>query len=138
MNTTIHPAFDCVTSSPAMIYIMETGFIPKNLMTREIARYVTDAEYAEYAADATTMTIDRVSTITGNDTLLFAAHAGTGPCIMTFKKNVDIVCSMGQGILKWADGCEVAGTPVVDFDYQDEAFDRDLAACVAFMLTHNK
>lgn len=134
-----HPAFEYNTVSTAPVYyIMETGFIPRSLMGREISRPIKDDEYAAYAAKAVVMTAEKVNKITGNDILLFPPHAGVPQTLVTFKPKVTMVCSMGQGILKWDDGEPVEGSPVVDFDYQDASFDADYNACLNYMLKYNK
>lgn len=123
------------------VYLHETSFIPGRLAGRGFTKAISEEEFNRYLemSGGKVITEENIDAITGNDILISLPYPAMPTFKMTtYKKVVDLKCSMGQGVLVWADGEEVVASPVVDFDYQDNAFDEDMAAIANFMLFNNK
>lgn len=123
------------------VYLHETSFIPGRLAGRGFTKAISEEEFNRYLemSGGKVITEENIDAITGNDILISLPYPAMPTFKMTtYKKVVDLKCSMGQGVLVWADGEEVVASPVVDFDYQDNAFDEDMSAVTAFMLFNNK
>lgn len=123
------------------VYLHETSFMPARLAGRDITKAISEEEFNRYLemAEGKVITEENINDITGNDILISLPYPAMPTFkITTYKKVVDLKCSMGQGHLVWADGELVARCPVVDFDYQDAVFDEDMKAVTNFMLLNNK
>lgn len=122
-------------------YLRKSSFIPGRLAGRGVTKEITEQEFNRYLelAGGKVISDENIDELTGNDILISLPYPAMPTFKMTtYKKVVDLKCSMGQGVLVWADGEEVVASPVVDFDYQDAAFDEDMSAVSAFMLFNNK
>lgn len=134
-------SYDVPAQKEPQVYLHDTSFIPGRLAGRGVTKAISEEEFNRYLemSEGKVITDENINDITGNDILISLPYPAMPTFKMTtYKKVVDLKCSMGQGVLVWADGESVSRSPVVDFDYQDEVFDEDLAAVTNFMLFNNK
>lgn len=133
--------YDIPAQKEPQVYLHETSFIPGRLAGRGVTTTISEEEFNRYLemSGGKVITEENINDITGNDILISLPYPAMPTYkITTYKKLVDLKCSMGQGVLVWADGESVTRSPVVDFDYQDAVFDEDMSAVTNFMLFNNK
>lgn len=134
-------SYDIPAQKEPQVYLHETSFIPGRLSGRGVTKAVSEEEFNRYLemSGGKVITDENINDITGNDILISRPYPAMPTYkVTTYKKLVDLKCSMGQGVLVWADGEPVTRSPVVDFDYQDAVFDEDMSAVTNFMLFNNK
>ena len=134
-------SYDVPAQKEPQVYLHDTSFIPGRLAGRGVTKAISEEEFNRYLemSEGKVITDENINDITGNDILISLPYPAMPTFKMTtYKKLVDLKCSMGQGALVWADGEPVVRCPVVDFDYQDKTFDEDMVALTNFMLFNNK
>lgn len=134
-------SYDIPAQKEPQVYLHETSFIPGRLSGRGVTKAVSEEEFNRYLemSGGKVITDENINDITGNDILISRPYPAMPTYkVTTYKRLVDLKCSMGQGVLVWADGEPVTRSPVVDFDYQDAVFDEDMSAVTNFMLFNNK
>lgn len=130
--------FEVVDFTLSNVYLTEgqlDKYIPAHLIARMEYKTVTEDYVAAYGPRVFEFK-PGVTQITGNDRVLVR----TPEYIVEvyFRPVVDIKSVMGEGFLiECATGQAVEGSPVIDYDYQDEAFEAGQTAMIAFMRKMN-
>ena len=126
------------TQTAPKVYLANVCLIPKRLMGREITTDISESLAAHLSSGCIELNAATLPDLNGNDTILFApGHGRKSWHTLTFKKLVEMRTSMGEGAL-YANDQPVAGSPVLDFDWQDAEFDETMDLVSNFMLHHNK
>lgn len=139
MNTKTEFSYNTLTQKDQQIYLLTADLMCERLSGRAVRRTITQNAFDLYldAAAGKTITSENIDTITGNDILILADSESSFTKIV-FVKVVEFKVTAGVGQLRWADGEEVKGSPVIDLNNPTEAFDRDTVAVDNFMLLNNK
>ena len=84
------------------VYLRKSSFIPGRLSGRGVTKAISEEEFNRYLemSGGKVITEENIDAITGNDILISLPYPAMPTFKMTtYKKVVDLKCSMGQGVL---------------------------------------
>ena len=97
-------SYDVPAQKEPQVYLHDTSFIPGRLAGRGVTKAISEEEFNRYLemSEGKVITDENINDITGNDILISLPYPAMPTFkITTYKKLVDLKCSMGEGDLVW-------------------------------------